>query len=199
MPKNFQILKHNGTATRKQIIQKAEQLFTKYGYTSVSMSDIANLVKITKAALYYHFTSKQELYFEILEEAFNDFSQLLKKTISSNDSLEERLHSMIITYINFCLKKRDLAKLMMQKLSKKDKDIVSFLEKLKVKISKLIEPLVKEALKHQGMHKENSQLVTYILIGVLNTFITSEILGSKNKWSPEQIADQMMALVFAKK
>jgi len=199
MPKNCQISKHNGTATHKQIIKKAERLFTKYSYTVVSMSDIANLVKITKAALYYHFTSKKELYFEILEEAFNDFSQSLEKTINSNDSLEDRLRSMIITYINFCLKKRDLARLTMQRLSKKDKDIVRFLEKLKVKISKLIEPLIKEVLKHKRMHKENSQLVTYILIGVLNTFITSEILSSKNKWNSEQIANQIIALVFAKK
>jgi len=48
--------------TKQQIIKTARKLFSKYTYLGVSMSDIARKLHITKAALYYHFTGKAEIY-----------------------------------------------------------------------------------------------------------------------------------------
>jgi len=48
--------------TKKCIIDTARRFFSEYNYLAVSMSDIAKKLNITKAALYYHFTSKAEIY-----------------------------------------------------------------------------------------------------------------------------------------
>jgi TetR/AcrR family transcriptional repressor of nem operon len=48
-----------GTATR--ILDVAERLVQVRGYNGFSYADVANELKMTKAALHYHFASKAEL------------------------------------------------------------------------------------------------------------------------------------------
>ena len=46
------------TGTRERIKQVALELFTEQGYEGTSLREIAERLGVTKAALYYHFKSK---------------------------------------------------------------------------------------------------------------------------------------------
>ena len=46
---------------RKRILAAARELFAGRSYTDVSMQDVASAAGVTKAALYYHFTNKQDI------------------------------------------------------------------------------------------------------------------------------------------
>ena len=47
--------------TKREILDTALDLFSRNGYGDTSMSDIASCLEITKAALYKHFASKEEI------------------------------------------------------------------------------------------------------------------------------------------
>ena len=47
--------------TKERILEEAVRLFSRRGYMGTSMSDIAGQLGITKAALYKHYTGKQEI------------------------------------------------------------------------------------------------------------------------------------------
>jgi len=51
--------KINKYSTKQTILKIAGRLFSQRGYYGVSMQDLADEIHITKAALYYHFTSKE--------------------------------------------------------------------------------------------------------------------------------------------
>ena len=53
--------------TKKRIIEEALRLFSEKGYAGTSMSDIAERLKITKAALYKHYSGKREIFQKILD------------------------------------------------------------------------------------------------------------------------------------
>ena len=53
--------------TKERILEAALVLFARSGYMGTSMSDIAKQLGITKAALYRHYTSKQEILDSIVE------------------------------------------------------------------------------------------------------------------------------------
>jgi len=59
--------------TRERILEVAAERFAARGYADVSMQEIADAMGITKAALYYHFRSKEELFAEVVRRAINDF------------------------------------------------------------------------------------------------------------------------------
>jgi len=52
--------------TKERIIEEALRLFSEKGYAGTSMSDIAERLKITKAALYKHYAGKREIFQKIL-------------------------------------------------------------------------------------------------------------------------------------
>ena len=53
--------------TKKRILETALELFAQNGYLGTSMNDIAGRLGITKAALYKHYTGKQEILDRIVE------------------------------------------------------------------------------------------------------------------------------------
>ena len=62
------------------ILNKAEKLFADSGFGSVSMTSIANACKMSKANLYHHFSSKEDLYTQILIRAQKNTQNILEKT-----------------------------------------------------------------------------------------------------------------------
>ena len=53
--------------TKERILEMALELFAQNGYLGTSMNDIAQRLGFTKAALYKHYTSKQEILDSIVE------------------------------------------------------------------------------------------------------------------------------------
>lgn len=53
--------------TKERILETALELFAQNGYLGTSMNDIAKQLGFTKAALYKHYTSKQEILNRIVE------------------------------------------------------------------------------------------------------------------------------------
>ena len=53
--------------TKERILRMALELFAQNGYLGTSMNDIAGQLGFTKAALYKHYASKQEILDKIVE------------------------------------------------------------------------------------------------------------------------------------
>lgn len=56
--------------SKEDILEKTAPLFASEGYAATSMRDLAKACGITPAALYHHFTDKEQLYREVLEYTF---------------------------------------------------------------------------------------------------------------------------------
>ncbi|GLZ32269.1 TetR family transcriptional regulator [Lentzea sp. NBRC 105346] len=57
--------------TRRRILAAAAVIFDRHGYEAATMAQILQQAKMTKGALYFHFTSKEELSRAIVAEQFN--------------------------------------------------------------------------------------------------------------------------------
>ena len=65
--------------TKERIIETALELFAEKGYPGTSMSDIAKQLGLTKAALYKHYASKQEIFNAIVEATAAQYEQYTGK------------------------------------------------------------------------------------------------------------------------
>jgi AcrR family transcriptional regulator len=63
--------------TKAEIHRAAVELFSTQGYEKTSLREIAERVGITKASLYYHYSSKQELLRAIIGTFLDDISRVL--------------------------------------------------------------------------------------------------------------------------
>jgi len=117
--------------TKKKILKVASKLFSEFGFLGVSMREIAKRVGITKAALYHHFKSKNEIYFRVLDESFERLKEKISKKIFLAKSKQELLEKIIEGYLEFCQKEKNLIHFLSLKLPKKDIEFENFFKKLK--------------------------------------------------------------------
>ncbi|MFF3864850.1 TetR/AcrR family transcriptional regulator [Micromonospora sp. NPDC001898] len=63
--------------TRERIKTVALELFTEHGYEKTSLREIAERVNVTKAALYYHFKSKDEIVSSFVHDRLDRMDALI--------------------------------------------------------------------------------------------------------------------------
>ena len=68
-------------STKELILEEALKQFSEKGFVGTSMSDIAKPLGITKAALYKHFKSKQQIFDEIISESEERFKDIFEELI----------------------------------------------------------------------------------------------------------------------
>jgi len=74
--------------TRQRILDVSAELFVEQGYDGTSLREIAERLGVTKAALYYHFTSKAEILRALLEPANELIGHVLELLEAAGDAEE---------------------------------------------------------------------------------------------------------------
>ncbi|GHK02564.1 ScbR family autoregulator-binding transcription factor [Streptomyces sp. NPDC003753] len=77
--------------TRRAILVAAAQVFDEVGYEAATISDVLNRSGVTKGALYFHFTSKEELAQAVLAEQVSSLPRVPEQELKLQESLDEAL------------------------------------------------------------------------------------------------------------
>jgi AcrR family transcriptional regulator len=83
--------------TRQRLIQKAKEFYYQGGYAGISLQELAESLGITKAALFHHFKSKQELFFEVQLDICRVYGTGIRSAIEQSNSTRQALHNILIT------------------------------------------------------------------------------------------------------
>ncbi len=76
---------------KKKIIHESLKLFSLKGFLSTSMSHILEAAGTSKGGFYNHFSSKEELFFQVLDEARNIWRE---KNLSGLDEIENPIEKI---------------------------------------------------------------------------------------------------------
>src|SRR5215471_7421560 len=79
------------TDTRSRVQKVALELFAEQGYEKTSLREIAERLGVTKAALYYHFKSKEDIVHSFTDDYFTEIDALLDWAKGQPHSDETRL------------------------------------------------------------------------------------------------------------
>lgn len=71
-----------------RLLKKAEDLFLRYGYSAVSVDQIAEEAGISKMTIYKHFTSKENLFIQVMINVSEYHNKIIM------DKINEKYHSM---------------------------------------------------------------------------------------------------------
>jgi len=84
-----------GRARNEEVFRTAAELMVQRGYAGTSMGDLAKAVGITKAGLYHHISSKQDMLFQILQHAMVNLECEVIKPAERLSDPEARLRETI--------------------------------------------------------------------------------------------------------
>ncbi len=80
---------------RSLIINEASALFAEKGYAGLSMRELAYHVGVSKAALYYYFSDKEQLFVEIISQFLDEIQTRLEKILDTYPDLRSQLLEVV--------------------------------------------------------------------------------------------------------
>lgn len=83
------------------IIDAAEKLFFQKGFNNCTVADIASEAEFTKKTIYSYFTSKEEIYYEIILRGFKILNGMIEKAVSEEQSEIENIRKMGEAFVKF--------------------------------------------------------------------------------------------------
>jgi len=113
--------RRSGLRTRAEIVAAAEQHFARRGFEATRLDDVANEVGIRRAAIFYHFGDKQELYTAVLDELFGDWTAALP----TGGSPAQRLEASLTGWIDYVAQRPTVARLILREAANFQPGLVS--------------------------------------------------------------------------
>lgn len=94
MPKGF--TEREKALIRAKLLEQGRQLFATYGVKKTNVEDLTRAAGISKGAFYLFFDSKEELFFELLEQFESDFkANLFEGAARSDAPPKERVRALL--------------------------------------------------------------------------------------------------------
>jgi len=83
-----------GHATRASILQTAAEVFAERGYADTTLSELIARSGLTKGAFYFHFSSKEQLAFAVLEEKQRQWLRFVGQRVLAKPKAIDQLRAL---------------------------------------------------------------------------------------------------------
>ena len=150
--------------TKRKIFEASMQLFADKGYDATSIEEITASVGVAKGTLYYHFSSKEEIFNFLVDEGV----KLLKNSISIkteklSNSLD-KLRAIVLIQIKILFKYEDFMTIILSQIWGND-DRSKLCKKYVFEYIQMIEEIVKEGIKKGEIVKKDADVIASGIFG----------------------------------
>ena len=90
-------------ATRSALIESARKLFDEHGYGNTSIEQVVQRARVTRGALYHHFTNKRALFLAAYEQIHIDIMERSRAAIADVADPWQRALRAIDSHLDSCL------------------------------------------------------------------------------------------------
>ncbi len=145
---------------KETIINTARKLFTQYGYTRVSMEEIAKEANVTKKTIYSYFKDKSALFQYFIDEELLKIKKEIEKREKKDLPFIEKVSKMLFYTLNY----RKESQLL--KAISNEKDLLychSLLEKYDNEIMDYIKRKLEKEIEVGNIKKCNPKLMAFII------------------------------------
>ena len=94
--------------TKRKIFETSMKLFAEKGYDATSIEEITATVGVAKGTLYYHFSSKEEIFNFLIEEGIKLLQNSIDIKTSKHDNYIDKIKAIILIQIKIVAKYEDI-------------------------------------------------------------------------------------------
>jgi AcrR family transcriptional regulator len=168
---------------RQAILESALDVFAERGYHASSIDDIARKGGISKALIYEHFASKQDLYAELLEQHAGDLFSALAEAISeAGRSAPARLEVGFDAFYGFVEEHRVAWRMLFREAT--DPEAVAVLDRITAEVTAFVAGVIREdpgSRRVAGDEKAREHAVE-----VIAQLLVGAVQSLANWWSDHQ-------------
>lgn len=93
--------------TKRKIFETSMNLFATKGYDATSIEEITSVVGVAKGTLYYHFSSKEEIFNFLVEEGMKLLQNSISIKIANCTTLASKIKAILLIQIKVMNKYED--------------------------------------------------------------------------------------------
>lgn len=131
--------------TKRKIFETSMKLFAKKGYDATSIEEITATVGVAKGTLYYHFSSKEEIFNFLVEEGMKLLKNSIDIKISKLDKAIDKLRAIILIQIKIITKYEDFMTIVLSQIWGHEQRNIMCKNKV-IQYIKTIEEIVQEGI-----------------------------------------------------
>jgi AcrR family transcriptional regulator len=87
-------------STKRALVDIAAELFTERGYAGTSLDEIVAGARVTKGALYHHFSGKQALFEAVFERVEAESAQTIRKAVRGSEDPWDKAMSGLRAFLS---------------------------------------------------------------------------------------------------
>lgn len=174
--------------TRDAILEAAAQIFSEKGFHAASMQDIAEAVRLQKASLYHHVSSKQEILLAILDQTLDLLIERMSAVLAMDLPPDQKLHQAIRCYLQILTEHHDLASVLLFEHRSLEPDFKVRHIPRRNRFEALWRSLIEEGQVAGVFVSSDTGLTARTLLGAMNWTITW--YRPEGQFSGEEIADR---------
>jgi len=166
---------------QKQILDIATEVFSKKGFASTQVDEIANLAGLGKGTVYRYFKDKENLFLSVVDRGIENLKDLVLEAMAKEKEPLDKIKKVIEVYLKFFEKHSDLIRIFIHEQSEFQKRIQKrYYQHYYEHVNKLEEVFKKAQALGLIKKKINPRLTIAILTDMLNSFIyTWQLTGQK--------------------
>ena len=152
--------------TKRKIFETSMKLFAQKGYAATSIEEITATVGVAKGTLYYHFSSKEEIFNFLIEEGMKLLQNSIDIKTAKFTNYIDKMKAIVLIQIKLVIKYEDLITILLSQFwghetrnQKCQKHILEYIGK--------IENIVKEGIEVGQIKKGNPQAIASEIYGLI--------------------------------
>ena len=162
-----------GQARRAAILDSALEVFAERGYHASFIDDIAGHAGISKALIYEHFSSKQQLYAELFDQhAVELLERLAAAVAQAGDAGSSRLEVGVDAFYRFVEERRGAWRILFREAT--DPEVALLLERIVSEVTALVaaliatDPAVRVVRDHKA-REQGIQMLAHLVVGAVQS------------------------------
>lgn len=164
--------------TKRKIFETSMKLFAEKGYDATSIEEITATVGVAKGTLYYHFTSKEEIFNFLVEEGMKLLHNSIDIKTSKLNSNIDKLKAIVLIQIKIVVKYENLITILLNQFwGKEDRNkkcqqhIFEYIKK--------IEKIVEAGIQNGEIKKGNPEAIASEIYGLICSSLVYKIRSNK--------------------
>lgn len=181
--------------TKKMIIEKATDLFYRYGFVKASIRDIVRSVGVTNSTVYSHFKNKDEILYSIIEDIGAIVLERLHAVIEEHDDPVECLREMIFAHICLIDENRKELKIYIEEQYQLSPPLRKMARKQHRQIYDIYYNKIRE-IEDKGLLREiDTTVMTFSISAMMNWVY--RWFREDGKLSIEEVAEDIIKVLFS--
>lgn len=157
--------------TRERILTAAEKLFAAKGFHETAMDEIVQTANISKGGVYFHFPSKEQLFFALLDKLADTLHHEIQREIARRRGAVNKVQGALKVVLENLASKRRLAQILLRQ----GHGLGPSFERKRVEIYSRFAKLIKEhldaAVAEGSISPIDTEITAYAWLGAINEVV----------------------------